>query len=207
MTILADCQSERLMPITSSRAASAVSDALTGLSRGSVKASNRPSSSISVISAPMMKAGFCLMLRSSMPAIRLAWTSTPGYTAPTGVERRSIKPGAVVPTRTMAPPQFLRTDAAMQHIRGGNIGEAALLAAIGNQGADVLVHRDFQFSDAQPFQRIADSCRHLLRKPPELAECRKVSGTPQETGTHKRRPGTPSASAPVGQRRRNPSAG
>ncbi|MNT59881.1 hypothetical protein D3C72_1974250 [compost metagenome] len=40
---------------------------------------------------------------SSMDLIRLACTSTPGYSAFTGVARISFKPGAVVPTSTMAP--------------------------------------------------------------------------------------------------------
>ena len=44
--------------------------------------------------------------RSSIPANRLAWTSTPGKSPLTGVARKSASPGAVVPTNKILPCNF-----------------------------------------------------------------------------------------------------
>ena len=97
------CQTARSAATMRMKPTPAATVAHSAESIGISTASTAPPMTSSTTSAPSMYGGFCFRSRSSIPAIRLAWISTPGKTLSTGVERRSCRPGAVVPIRAILP--------------------------------------------------------------------------------------------------------
>jgi len=70
--------SQKLNPIAAPSTARVTTTSGKGSSRGNHKASNNPTSSVSRKSAPVAQAGSIGKLLSRIPAMMLAWTSTPG---------------------------------------------------------------------------------------------------------------------------------
>src|SRR3972149_2734167 len=104
------------------------------------------------------------MLRSSMPAMRFAWISTPGYAAPTGVTRRSKSPGAVGPTSTLLPLRRSTGTRSWYTSASEREGDAARLAEVGHGRARVLVDRNPQRPDVEPFEAGVVAVEHAPRR-------------------------------------------
>src|SRR5207245_1203612 len=126
-------------------------------------ASTAPPMMSSTTSAPSMYGGFCFRSRSSIPAMRLAWISTPGKT----LYRRRAQ---VLQARRRGADQgdlalySIGLDAVLDDVGEREIRKAELVPAIRNQGTRSLVDRNRQRTDLEPFQPAVAPRHEALRR-------------------------------------------